>query len=211
VPVAAAEVKFLHTGYTHRAKNRAKQLRNREILEAQIVQRNTVTPMTYFLLGGAQLDLGEHDHALGSYRTARAAALSLPGAGEIARGAQVRIVSCLMAMKRAEEALAEMPAEYDAGWHPELVLLRAEAEARLGREDEARGWYERVLACVASPQIPPYDLSQLKCDALLFLGAYWKARGKPARGVQLLRAALALKQEGKPFGPAELAALYAGG
>jgi hypothetical protein len=68
-----------------------------------------------------------------------------------------------------------------------------------------------VLACVAAPQIPPYDLSQLKCDALLFLGAYWKARSRPALGVQLLRAALAIKQEGKPFGPAELAALYAGG
>jgi tetratricopeptide (TPR) repeat protein len=209
VPVEISAVKFLHTGYTEREKNRAKQLRNREILEAQIASGRVVTPMTYFLLGGAQLDLGEHENALASYRTARRMALSLPGAEEIARGAQVRIVSCLMAMHRAEEALAEMPAEHDAGWHPELVLLRAEAEARLGREDVARAWHERVLACVAAPQIPPYDLAQLKCDALLFLGAYWRARGAPARGVQLLRAALAIKQEGAFFGPAELAALYA--
>jgi tetratricopeptide (TPR) repeat protein len=121
----------------------------------------------------------------------------------------VRVASCLLALNRATEALAEMPATHAPDWHPELVLLRAEAEARLGREDEARGWYERVLGCVAAPQIPPYDLAQLKCDALLFLGAYWRARGAPARGVQLLRAALAIKQEGAFFGPAELAALYA--
>jgi hypothetical protein len=104
-----------------------------------------------------------------------------------------------------------MPASFDPSWHPEQVALRAEAEAKLGRAGEARIWYERVLGCEAQPQIPPYDVTQLKCDALIFLGGFWKDRGKPALGVQLLRAALALKQEGKPLGPAELAALYSRG
>jgi tetratricopeptide (TPR) repeat protein len=208
VPVQTATVKFLHTGYANRERNRAKQLRNREIFQTQIATGGELTPMTYFLLGGCHLDLGEHDDALKAYRIAQQTALSIPGGEEIARGAHVRIVTCLLALGQADEALAEMPAAFDATWHPELVALRAEAEAKLGRADEARGWYERVLDCEAAPQIPPYDMTELKCDALLFLGAYWKDRGKPALGVQLLRAALALKQESKAFGPAELAVLY---
>jgi len=208
VPVHTATVKFLHTGYANRERNRAKQLRNREIFQTQIAKGNDLTPMTYFLLGGCHLDLGEHEDALRVYRIARQTALSVSHGNEIARGAQVRIVTCLLALGRTDEALVEMPVEFDVSWHPELVAMRAEAEAKLGRVDEASGWYERVLGCAAAAQIPPYDVTELKCDALLFLGAYWKDRGKPARGVQLLRAALALKQEGKAFGPAELAALY---
>jgi tetratricopeptide (TPR) repeat protein len=209
VPVQTCAVKFLHTGYTDRARNKLKQARNRDILLAQIERREHVTAMTFFLLGGCYLDLGENQKALLTYREARARALSTNGGEEIARGAQVRIVNCLMALGHADQAIAETPASFDSSWHPELVALRAEAEARLGCADEARMWYERVLGCSAAPQIPPYDISQLKCDALLFLGSFWKARGKPALGVQLLRAALAIKQSGRAFGPAELAALYA--
>jgi Glycosyl transferase family 2 len=208
VPVQTSTIKFLHTGYADRERNRAKQQRNREILQAQVAQGVDVTPMTYFLLGGCHLDLGEHEEALKRYRTARQIALSDPHGAELARGAQVRIVTCLISLGRAEEAFSEMPAQFDSGWHPELIVLRADAAAKLGRADEARSWHERVLECGASPQIPPYDAIQLKCDSLHFLGAYWRERGKPALGVRLLRSALALKQEGVAFGPAELEALY---
>jgi hypothetical protein len=208
VPVYVSTIKFLHTGYADRDRNRAKQLRNREILQAQVARGADVAPMTYFLLGGCLLDLGDHEEALKTFRIARQRALSVPHGEEIARGAQVRIVSCLISLGRAAEAFAEMPAEFDNSWHPELIVLRADAAAKLGRADEARSWHERVLDCGASPQIPPYDVAQLKCDSLCFLGAYWKERGKPALGVQLLRAALALKQSGTAFGPAELATLY---
>jgi tetratricopeptide (TPR) repeat protein len=208
VPVYVSTIKFLHTGYADRERNRAKQLRNREILQTQIARGADVTPITYFLLGGCLLDLNELEEALKMFRAARRAALNFPSGEEIARGAQVRIVTCLIALGRADEAFEEMPAQFDKGWHPELIVLRADAAAKLGRADEARSWHERVLECGASPQIPPYDVFQLKCDSLRFLGAYWKERGKPALGVQLLRAALALRQDGTAFGPAELEALY---
>ena len=208
VPVYVSTIKFLHTGYADRERNRAKQLRNREILQTQIARGADVTPITYFLLGGCLLDLNELEEALKMFRAARRAALNFPSGEEIARGAQVRIVTCLIALGRADEAFEEMPAQFDKGWHPELIVLRADAAAKLGRADEARSWHERVLECGASPQIPPYDVFQLKCDSLRFLGAYWKERGKPALGVQLLRAALALRQDGTVFGPAELEALY---
>ena len=208
VPVYVSTIKFLHTGYADQDRNRVKQLRNREILQAQIAKGADVTPMTYFLLGGCLLDLGDLEGALKTFRVARRMALSVPHGEELARGAQVRIVTCLISLGRADEAFAEMPEQFDSGWHPELIVLRADAAAKLGRADEARSWHERVLECGASPQIPPYDVFQLKCDSLRFLGAYWKERGKPALGVQLLRAALALRQDGTVFGPAELEALY---
>jgi hypothetical protein len=210
VPVHVSTVKFLHTGYTDPARNRLKQVRNREILLTQIERRQQVTPMTFFLLGGCYLDLGEHEAALKAYRDACAQATAVEGDGELARGAQVRIVNSLIALGRHDEAIAEMPREFTVDWHPELIASRAEAETKRGDAEAARIWWERVLGCVAAPRIPPYDLSQLKCDALLFLGSYWKARSKPALGVQLLRAALAIKQNGNAFGPSELAALYAG-
>lgn len=209
VPVYPADVKFIHTGYAHREKNRQKQIRNRDILVEQIQSGRFITPLTHFLLAGCHLDLGEPEAALRVYRAARQAAVSEAGNESVARGAQVRVATCLMALGRTAEAIAEMPAAFDASWHPELVALRADAAVKLGQAEEARVWYERVIGCADTPQIPPYDLIQLKCDALLFLGSYWKARGKPALGVQLLRAALAMKQDGRAFGPAELAALYA--
>lgn len=207
VPVRSTDVKFIHTGYASPEKNRLKQMRNRDLLLAQIQSGRDVTPMTHFLLGGCYLDLDEPEAALRVYRVALQTS-NLTGHESVARGAQVRIESCLLALGRAVEALAGMPADFDQSWHPERVALRAEAAVTLKHPDDARTWYEHVLRCTDTPQIPPYDLIQLKCDALLFLGSFWKARGNPALAVQLLRAALALKQDGKAFGPAELATLY---
>jgi hypothetical protein len=208
IPVHTSTVKFLHTGYTDRERNRAKQLRNKAIFQAQIASGGALTPMTYFLLGGCHLDLDEIEEALKNYRIAREIAGGRAEGNEIARGAEVRIVTCLVALGRAEDAVAAMPTVFGASWHPELIALRAQAEAKLGRGEEARAWYERVLDCEGAPQIPPYDVTELKCNALLFLGAYWKDLGKPARGIQLLRAALAMKQESRTFNAADLRTLY---
>ena len=209
VPVVNATVRVVHTGYSDRETNRRKQIRNREILQAQLDREHEVSPMTFFLLEGCLLDLGETEAALKRYREAERVAQETNTAGEVARGAHVRQVTCLLKLGRAEEAIAAMPTAYQESWHPELVAHRAEAEARCGRAEEARSWHERVFACADTPQIPPYDLAQLKSEALLFLATYWRERGRPALGVKLLRTALAIRQEGRAFGPKELAACYA--
>jgi len=209
IPVHAAPVRVVHTGYSDRETNHRKQIRNREMLEAQLRNEREVSPMTFFLLAGCLLDLDETEAALNRYRQAERAAVEMPGSDDVGRGARVRQVTCLLKLGRYEEAIAVMPV-YDESWHPELVAHRAEAAVKCGRGDEARGWFELIFACADMPQIPPYDLAQLKCDALLFLASHWKDRGRPALGVSLLRAALAIRKEGKPFGPGELAACYAG-
>jgi tetratricopeptide (TPR) repeat protein len=211
IPVLTADARLVHTGYEEPARNRDKQIRNRDILQAQLDADREVGAMTFFLLGGCHLDLGDPVKALEFYRRSRDRALAEEHDAQLTRAATVRIATCLLALGRAAEAIAEMPAAWDDTWHPELVALRATAAAQLGRAEEARAWHERVLGCADEPQIPPYDLIQLKCDALTALATHWRALGKPALGVTLLRAALALKQEGRAFGPAELAKAYASG
>ena len=205
VPIAHAPVEIVHTGYMDPARNREKQRRNLTILQTQVAAGREVLPMTFFLLGGAHLDLGEYELALGGYRECERRE---PGDTELRRGAQVRIATCLLRLQRPAEALAGLPAAPAAAWHPELLTMRGEIAVALGHPDEARPWFERVLAGTNRPFVPACDLMAEKIRAALFLGTYWKDHGKPAVGLAVLREALACQQGGGDFTLARLREIY---
>lgn len=205
VPVCESGIQIIHTGYSDPSQLEGKQRRNLALLQVQVAGATAANPLTYFLIGGAQLDLGDYEAAYASY--AQCDRLCAPE-DELGRGARVRVATCLIKMRRYAESFTVMPEAYDPSWHPELLNLRAEAEAALGRPDEARAWYERVLACRDQAFVPPCDLAVVKIRALLGLGAYWKARGHPALAVALLRAARDRRQFGQDFTPAALAEIY---
>jgi len=193
-----ADIEFIHTGYADPAQNRRKQQRNRAILEKQIAGGQGVTPLTYFLYAGCFLDLGEVEPALAE-----------PGVSpDVAEGAHVRQVSCLVQLQRWSEVVAATSAPYDRAWHPELLLARGQAEVALGHLAEACVWYERVFACQDLPRIPACNLGDLKIEALKYLGEYWYTNGAGARAVALLRAAKALHGQGTDFTAESLAECY---
>jgi tetratricopeptide (TPR) repeat protein len=208
VPIVDTDVVILHTGYTDSVRNRAKQQRNLAILQAQVAAGNEVTPLTHFMIGGCYLDLGELEPALVAYQDAVAAARGLPDQEDIGRGATVRIVECLVKLKRYREAIDLAPGAPDSSWHPELLTLRAQAEAGLGRADEAKRCYEAVFTCADTPRIPACNLANLKIEALGFLGQYWHQRGQAQRAVTLLRRAMALRNDGRDFTARDLETCY---
>lgn len=208
VPLEASDVVILHTGYSDAARNLLKQRRNREILAAQIAAGADVTPLTYFLRAGCDLDLGEFETALASYQETRRVA-QMRGDPEIAAAATVRIAGCLAKLARWSE-IAGLATEGDAPLsHPEFLNLRAQAETMLGRPAEARAWRERVLGCADRPRIPACNVIQEKTAALQALGESWYQSGAKHRGITLLRTAVAVQKEGRDFGPADLARSYA--
>jgi hypothetical protein len=205
VPVVATEIAFIHTGYADPARRLDKQRRNLAILQAQLAAGSAGEPLTWFLLGGAQLDLGDSAAAYSSYAEC---SRRCPPDSELGRGARVRLATCLLNLRRYDEAIAGMPLAYDPSWHPELLNHRGAAEAGLGRLAEARRWHERALACTPQTFVPPCNLADEKARALLFLGGYWKEHGQPGLAISLLRAARACHREGRDLSPASLAELY---
>lgn len=208
VPVENTNVVIIHTGYSDPVTNRQKQLRNRAILEQQIATGTEVTALTHFLLAGCLLDLGEPAGALERYR----ASLTMGGVSgeqDLAAGARVRIVSCLNELHRWNESIDSMPAGNWSSWHPELIALRAEAAVGLGRPDDARVWYERLLDCGDRPCFPACNVPNLKIGALKFLGEFWYRGGLQRRGIALLRAAKSLHEKGGEFTQRELRECYA--
>jgi len=205
LPVVATQIAFIHTGYADPARRIEKQRRNLAILQAQLAAGSGEEPLTWFLLGGAQLDLGDSAAALASY--AECTRRCSPDS-ELGRGAGVRLATCRLNLRRYDEAIAGMPTAYDPSWHPELLNHRGAAEAALDRPAEARRWHERVLACPSQAYVPPCNLADEKARALLFLGGYWKERDRPGLAIALLRAARACHREGGDLSPDGLAELY---
>ena len=205
LPILDSSIEILHSGYANPERCATKQRRNRNLLEAQIAGGRQVSALTYFLLGGACLDLGDLEAAVRAYREAERRAT--PGS-ELATGAQVRLATCLVRLNRTEEARAGMPAAADSSWHPELLVLRGECEIAAGRTEEARIWFERVLAYRDGAFFPPSNLFAVKTKALAALGRYWENRGHVALGVDLLRSALACRKAGTDFPHAQLITLY---
>lgn len=208
VPVVNTDIVIIHTGYSDPSTNRQKQQRNRAILERQIAAGEEVTPLTHFLLAGCLLDLGDPDGALKRYRTSLALAGGATEHTDLAVGARVRIASCLNELHRWSESIASMPGGDVSWWHPELLALRAEAEAGLGRLEEALVWSERLLDNPDRPCFPACNIPNLKIGVLKFMGEYWYRRGWQRRGIELLRAAKALHEHGGNFTRRDLMDCY---
>jgi hypothetical protein len=203
IAVENAPIVILHTGYADPTTIRRKQRRNGELLRRQIDEGARVTPMTHYLYAGCLLDLGENEQALDRYRTTRDLARNDP---PVRRAATVRMVTCLLALGRSEEALALIPERHDSGWHPEMVMDRAKIALARDGPDSARTYFERVLDCSDVPEIPTCNVGLLKIEALKFLGNYWHERGQKEWALRLLRAAVAIKKEGRDFTAVDLRA-----
>jgi tetratricopeptide (TPR) repeat protein len=212
LPVEYSPIRILHTGYADPAAARAKQIRNRNILEAQIRAGNGVTAVTRYTLGMACLDLEDPEEALRNFATAASLALDTGTNPHISAIAPVKSAVALAQLKRYAEALdaldiaaASRPREAEL---PEAALVRAQVLQAMQREEEARTAFEKLFAYRQGPTFTPVDFPLLKIHALRFLAEYWHAHGHPDLGVRLLRAGISLK-EGADFTPENLRQAYA--
>jgi glycosyltransferase involved in cell wall biosynthesis len=197
IPIEDTRIEILHYGYADPVRNKAKQQRNRAILRRQIDEGNG-TALTWFLLGGAHLDLGELESALAAYTECR----HLAGNSEVGEGARIRVVTCLVGLKRFADALAEIEGDVFPGRtkpQPELELLRGQCELAAGNADAARVAFQQVLAAADGAYVPPCNLEDVKTNAALALAGLVKAEGNAAGAVAVLRAVKARRQAGQPI------------
>jgi tetratricopeptide (TPR) repeat protein len=223
IPVEYAEIRVLHTGYSDPEVAKAKQVRNKAILERQVAEGKGITPVTYYTLACACADLGAHAEAASWFSKAAALAAATGTDPHVLAAAPAKIAGALASLKRYAEALdalapvlaglaahgADAPTGAGApeGAHAEAILVKAQVETALGRRDAARPWYERLLGLRESGTFIPVDFQLLKIQALQFLGQYWFDRNQSDLAVALLKAGLAVK-DGRDFGPADLQNLY---
>lgn len=206
LPIHKTSIRFLHTGYSNEVVNQEKQRRNLAILRTQLAGEGEGQrfPLAWFLAASSHLDLGEHLEALAAYDECRQ---RCDEGSELALGATVGAVLCLVRLGRYAEAISRMPAPGSADWHPRLLSMRAKCEDALGRPEEARCWHERVLACEHRDYIPPCNVAAEKTASLLWLASYLRGKGEATLSVAILKQALHCRQTGEDFRPEHLAAL----
>lgn len=208
IPIAYLPLKILHTGYSDPALAKAKQIRNRAILEAQVRAGQGITPVTLYTLGCACADLGDADQAIGWFRRAAALAREKGSDPHVREGAPAKAAAALASLGRHAEALEELgPCLESPRPAPEALLVKAQVESAAGRPETARPVYERLLDLEEGGTFLPVDFQLLKIQTLQWLGQYWYSRGQRDLAVALLKAGLQVK-EGRDFVGGDLRKLY---
>jgi hypothetical protein len=193
IPIENTRIEIIHTGYSSPAVNASKQERNLRILETMTAHAEKAHPMALFLKGGALLDLQRTEEALEAY----VRCTEMTSAGDsIHEAALVRCATCLADFKRFHEVRAIQPAKQEADWHPELLLLRGQAEIALGDRRTGLVFLHRVFESPSPPLIPAYDHIRVKARALISIASLWE-ESAPARAVTMLRLASESLQRGR--------------
>ena len=208
IPIEYRSIRILHTGYADPETSRAKQVRNKTILEAQIKEGEGITPVTYFTLASACVDLGLHAEAIPWFLKAGESAIANGNNPHIAAAVPAKVAAALASLGKYTEALARLEPE-TAGASPsaEAILVKAQVESALGHAEVARLWFERLLDLNEAGTFIPIDFQLLKIQALQFLGKYWFDRQARELAISLLKSGLAIK-EGVPFYRKDLTTLY---
>jgi glycosyltransferase involved in cell wall biosynthesis len=190
--------RVLHTGYADPSTAQAKQIRNRELLEAQIKSKDNVTPITLYTLGMAYLDLGEFEAALSPLQQAESLARAQNNNPHVVAQVPVKKAVALAALGRYNQALEALPQQGNSSENPEATLVRGQILESLGQEDEARIVFESLLDLKEGPSFIPVDIGMIKLKSLKFLGSYYQKRGNSPLALQLLKQGLALR-DGQDF------------
>lgn len=204
IPIEDTQIEIIHTGYSSPEVNAAKQERNLRILDRMTSDSSeNGHPMAWFLRGGALLDLKRPTEALASYH--RCAEMTRPGE-TLHEAALVRSASCFAETKSFQEIRGLQPAGSEESWHPELLLLRGQAEIALGNVQAGLAFLHLVFEAPGTPRIPAYDPTKTRARAMIAIASLWET-SNPARAVEMLRTAATSLTTGSEITLAEALAL----
>lgn len=204
IPIEHTQIEIIHTGYSNPEINCAKQKRNLRIL-----QRMTADPqwsghaMPWFLQGGALLDQDRTQEALICYQ--RCTELTNPE-DSLHHAGLVRCATCFHDTNQMDSIRKINPAIPETEWHPELLLLRGQAELALGDIRAGLTFLHRVFESPTVPRIPAYNSVKTKARAMMSIASLWQ-QTDPARAVEMLKIASQAMQEGREISFAEVFAV----
>ena len=200
IPILSAQIEILYTGYSSPEVNATKQERNLRILETITRNVEMAHPMALFLKAGALMDLQRTAEALSVYLQCTEKTCS---GDSIHEASLVRIASCLADFNRFQEIRDIHPASQEEDWHPELLLLKGQAEIVLGDVRVGLAFLHRVFESRSLPRCPACDPMRVKIRALMSIATI-REKSVPARAVAMLHMAPHSIQTGREISLSEV-------
>ncbi|MCB9496307.1 MAG: glycosyltransferase [Fibrobacteria bacterium] len=188
IPFEYSTLVVHHTGYIDADTVRAKQVRNREILEREVV-RNGGHAITLYQLGAAHADLGNAVEAERRFRESLKAVEN--GDPDVHLKSLVPAYAATLFTKKEDWAgarrLLEELLDPDVSlWHPSQIAIAAQVWLRTGSIEEAVGWFEKAYTPPQAKVLLPVDPKVASVQPLQNLAEYWKGVGNEPLATEIL-------------------------
>ncbi len=189
LPLEHSGILVHHTGYTDPETVRAKQARNRSILEHRVTHGEGGA-IQWYQLATTMQDLGDIEEAEKGFRKS----MALVRAGDPDQHLASVLPSHLAALKLAVD---DVQGAYDiyretldpdpATWHPNQTSLVAQVWARIEGPDAALEYWEKAFTPTVKQALLPVDPKLVSILPLQTIAEHWHSRGEEALGVDVLK------------------------
>ncbi len=200
IPFEHSQILIHHTGYTDPETVKAKQARNRAILEARVASGEGGA-IQWYQLGTTMQDLGDLDEAEKGFRKS----LELVRAGDPDQHLASVLPSHLAMLHLTRE---DVQGAYDiyretldpdpATWHPNQTSLVAQVWARVEGIDAALEYWEKAFTPSVRQALLPVDPKLVSILPLQTLAEHWKSRGEQELAIEILKILKAVLENQRP-------------
>lgn len=200
LPLEYSEILVHHTGYTDPQTIKAKQARNRSILENRVATGEGGA-IQWYQLATTMQDLGDDQEAEKGFRKS----LELVRAGDPDQHLASVLPSHLAALRLSNE---DIQGAYDiyretldpdpATWHPNQMSLVAQVWAKVEGPDAALEYWEKAFTPSVRQALLPVDPKLVSILPLQTLAEHWHNRGDQELGVEILKILKAVLENHRP-------------
>ena len=184
----------------------AKSKRNRRIIVAALAADPEGDPHLRYFLAASYLDGDDYAGAAREYE--RCIAECASERPRLADAARVQAALCYQKIADHDAMASHLPTEITLFLHPTAALLRGETLMADGQSEEARGWFEFVLAADDRAYVPPVVVNPLRLRALNGLADVWAHQGRKDVAIRILQLGVSLSESPQGFAGAPLAERY---
>lgn len=189
IPLEYSQIMVHHTGYTDPATVKAKQVRNRAILQERVAGGDCGAIQWYQMATSMQ-DLGEIEEAESGFRKA----LELVHAGDADQHLLSVLPSHLASLRLvrgdaqgAYDVYQETLDPDPATWHPNQISLVAQVWAQVQGADAALEFWEKAFTPSVRQALLPVDPKLVSILPLQSLAEHWRTHGNEPLGVEILK------------------------
>jgi glycosyltransferase involved in cell wall biosynthesis len=200
IPLDYTDILVHHTGYTDPETVKAKQARNRSILEKRVTQGEGGA-IQWYQLATTNQDLGEVDAAEKGFRKA----LELVRKGDPDQHLASVLPSHLAALKLAKddvrgayEVYKETLDSDPATWHPNQTSLVAQVWTRVDGIEAALEYWEKAFTPSVRQALLPVDPKLVSILPLQTLAEHWRSVGAEGLAVEMLQLLKAVLENQRP-------------
>jgi tetratricopeptide (TPR) repeat protein len=200
LPLEYTDILVHHTGYTDPETIKAKQARNRGILERRVASGESGA-MQWYQLATTMQDLGDVEEAEKGFRKA----LDLVRAGDADQHLASILPSHLAALRLSKDDVHGAYAVYretldpdPSTWHPNQTSLVAQVWAKVDGIDAALEYWEKAFTPSVRQALLPVDPKLVSILPLQTLAEHWRGQGEQELGLDILKILKAVLDNRRP-------------